>query len=282
MRESARLAREIPSLMAIGHDERANEIVLEVSDRSLKAQDIRIRGPVGYRLVFMDKAVIDLAARGGTTFHYQSDPREPACTTAFIAKDPEGNPGFITAGHCKWAGNFIYQDGGKEYQLYSDSRLNVDGSYADMRFFRIPSTLTWVPEFYGNRNEAARPLTGRRTIDSTSARYTDGVTQGSFLCFYGRATGPSNGQGCGEVVFKRVYFPSSGGGWDNEPGSYFIQILGNFGCLPGDSGSPVFAWNTAFGVVKGCDTTGSSTAVQRYMTYTSTDFAYSKGFSLAY
>lgn len=281
-REGDRLLREIPSLKAIGHDERNNQIVLQVSDRSVMADDVKLRGPIGYRILHVENAVIDLAARGGTTFYYQSDPREPACTTAFMAKDPEGNPGFVTAGHCKWGGNFIYQDGGREYQLYSDNRLNADHGYADMRFFRIPSALTWYAQFYGNRNEAARALTGRRTITSTNARYTDNVAQGSQVCFYGRVTGPTNGQACGEVVFKRVYFPSSGPGRDNEAGSYFMQVLGKFGCLPGDSGAPVFAWNTAFGVVKGCDTTGSSASVDRYMTYTSTDYIYDRDFSLAY
>lgn len=273
------LKAEQPSIDSIAYDERKQEIVVQLTDRSVTADKISARGPVPYRVVYIDQPMQKTAAVGGTAYYLPDG--TIYCTAGFIAMDPEGRPGILTAGHCNGsASSYVYKDGTSNYTLTPDTRLYRHDGYADMRFLRLGTT-NWLPRFVGNKGEAARALTGRRTLASTTARYTDGASQGTTVCFYGRTTGPSTGQGCGEVMWKQVYFPATGAAWDGQAGSYHVQMTGNFACFGGDSGAPVFAWNTAFGIQNGCSTT-SMTVGERTLTYTSTDLAYDKGFSLAY
>ncbi|HEU0100219.1 MAG TPA: S1 family peptidase [Allosphingosinicella sp.] len=275
------LKSEIPTLDSVSYDEREQVIVLQIVDKSVTAASVSVKGPVPYKVVHVAQPMVRTSVVGGSKLYYADAARTFACTAAFLAKDPAGNPGILTAGHCNWAGGYIYKDGTREYALTGDTRLNRNDGYADMRFFKIPTT-DWLPQFYGNKGEAARALTGRRTISSTSAKYTDGVAQGTVICFYGQTTGPVSGQGCGEVTFKQVYFPAGGGTpTAGVAGSYYLQFLGSFACAPGDSGAPVFAYNTAFGVLSGCDTVGTDIR-QRTAAYTSTDLAYANSFTLAY
>ncbi|HEX8307036.1 MAG TPA: S1 family peptidase [Allosphingosinicella sp.] len=275
------LKSQVPTLDSVAYDEREQAIVLQVVDKSVTADSVSAKGPVPYKIVHIAQPMVRTSVVGGAKLYYADAARTYACTAGFLAKDPGGNPGILTAGHCNWSGGYVYKDGTREYALTADTRLNRNDGYADMRFFRIPTT-DWLPQFYGNKGEAPRALTGRRTISSTNAKYTDGVAQGTVICFYGQTTGPVSGQGCGEVTFKQVYFPAGGGTpTAGVAGSYNLQFTGSFACLAGDSGGPVFAYNTAFGVLSGCDTVGSDIR-ERTAAYTSTDLAYANGFSLAY
>lgn len=215
------------------------------------------------------------AARGGTRIVWGGT-NDLNCTVAFIGQSA-GSVGLLTAGHCNdpnWNGGYDYVDGTVRHSLLPSSNSYHNDNREDWMLLLKPSGLGTVAEFFGNRNEAARKLTGRATTSSTNARVTDNVTQGSMVCFYGMRTGPTYGQSCGEVTYKGYQF---GGGV-----GYNVQIEGSMTCNQGDSGAPVFAWNTAFGIVNRCSPYATSQGQTTVMTYTSIDAVYASGFSLVY
>lgn len=277
-RHYERFEAAYPSLQGIGYDEARGVVVLQIlaSDRGVAVpQPLAALLPVPVETEVLPAPLTPAAARGGTTI-YWGGTTSLNCTAGFIGINPAGARGIVTAGHCvdpTWTGGYDYIDAGRRYRLVGGF-LRRDDSGADIMFWGLPSGLTAVPEFYGNRNEAARVLTGRRTISSTNATVTDNVSQGSVVCFYGMRTGPTFGQSCGEVTYKGY---ALGGGT-----GYYVQIEGTMTCNSGDSGAPVFAWNTAFGIVRGCSPLATTAGGTRYMTYTSTDALYAHGYSLAY
>ena len=100
-------------------------------------------------------------------------------------------------------------------------------------------------------------FTGRRTWNETNARQTNGTTlvaEGTVVCWYGQASGPTRNRQCGAVTSKH-YNP---GDCPHNSGipceDSFIKVEPEWGrprfyATDGDSGAPVFAWNTAFGVL---------------------------------
>lgn len=77
-----------------------------------------------------------------------------------------------------------------------------------MLFLRFPAGLTGVSQFYANKNEAARTLTGRRTLGTTDV--ASGTAQGTYVCYYGLTSSPTYGQGCGEVKYKEFAASTTG------------------------------------------------------------------------
>ena len=276
----AALKAVFSTLDGVGFDEARGVVVAQVLQADANKpvpQNIAAKFAVPIETKTVASPITDIAARGGTRIVWGTT-SDLSCTVAFIGKNPSGTLGILTAGHCidsSWTSGYDYIDGTTRHALLVDYGSLVDNTKEDWVFLNLPTKLSAVGEFYGNKNEAARKLTGRRTQSSTDARVTDGVAQGSTVCFYGMRTGVLYGQSCGEVTYKNINY---GGGQ-----GYFVQVEGpsitfNFG----DSGSPVFAWSTAFGIVSGCGNPSNTQNTGQRITYTSTDAVYARGYSLAY
>lgn len=279
----------LPTLQALHYDDTTGNVVAEVVGAQGSAQvseALTNRFSVPINIKWLPNAIQKVTLRGGAQLWY-STANSAQCTTGFVgwAPPPAGGShstefGVFTAGHCVSAGYGIgFKDTtGKMFNLIEDRGLFLDTASADIRFLKAPAGLGAASQFFGNRNEAARTLTGRRTIASTTGTVTNQgsastATTGTFVCFYGLRTGPSNGQGCGEVTFNG--FSYSGGA------GYYVRIKGNFACNQGDSGGPVFAYTTAFGLTSGCVTLSNS-PVANELDYTSMDAAYAYGYKLSY
>jgi hypothetical protein len=288
-RNFAAFKAALPNLQTLMYDERTGNIVAEVVGSVGSAaipSDLARRFSVPVQLKWIPNPIQDTTLRGGSQLWYAAV-NSVQCTTAFVgwAPPPAGAShstefGIFTAGHCTSGGHGIgYKDAtGRMFTLVEDPGLLLDTSSADIRFLKAPVGLGGSAQFFANRNEAARTLTGRRTIASTTGTVSNqGVastaTTGTFVCFYGLRTGPTNGQGCGEVTYNGFSFSGGSG--------YFVRIKGTFACNSGDSGAPVFAHTTAFGVQNGCVTLSNS-PVANELDYTSMDAAYAYGYKLSY
>ena len=183
--------------------------------------------------------------------------------------------------------SLYYRDSdGKRYQMITDTAFDDWTTTSDIMFMRLPTGLSGTPYFIADKGEAARRLTGRRTLSSTNAKDEPTVAEGSFICFYGRNTGPVSGQSCGEVISKGVRFGTTSA----EPNmiyasgtAYYVRVDGpssSMKCIGGDSGAPWFAYTTAFGVMSRCAENHVGTTTVAY--YTSMDSAYAKGYRLGY
>ena len=126
-------------------------------------------------------------------------------------------------------------------------------------------------EFYADSATTPRILTGKRLQSSTAA--------GNQVCHRGAATGYS----CGLVQltsFKPLY-ANACGSVACEP--VWVQVAGdaNTACFQGDSGGPVFASQTAFGLLKGTSASGTGKGQCTWFAYMSTD-RLPTGWSLIY
>ena len=273
------LKAELPSLQGVGYDEARGVVVLQVlAEDAWRAvpPSVAAKFAVPLEIEVLPAPLELAAARGGTRIVWGGT-SDLNCTVAFIGQGPSGSVGLLTAGHCNdpsWNYGYDYLDGTTRHSLLVSAISYHFDNREDWMLLLKPSGLTTLAEFFGNRNEAARKLTGRRTMSSTDARVTDNVAQGSVVCFYGMRMGPTYGQSCGEVTYKGYQF---GGG-----AGYNVQIEGNMTCNQGDSGAPVFAWNIAFGIVNRCSPLATSQGQTTVMTYTSIDAVYASGFSLVY
>jgi len=70
--------------------------------------------------------------------------------------------------------------------------------------------------------------------------------------------------------------------WVRVKGTASGTSNGTLKCYPGDSGGPVFASQTAFGLLKGTSTSGTGAGQCNEYYYMSTDELYNLGFSLVY
>lgn len=278
----------LPNLQTLFYDEVSGDVVAEVVGSASSVNvppDVARRFSVSLQIKGIPNPIQDTTLRGGSQLWYAAV-NSAQCTSAFVGWAPKGSAshatvfGIFTAGHCTSAGHGIgYKDAtGKMFTLIEDPGLSLDNDSADIRFLKAPVGLGAAAQFFANRNEAARTLTGRRTIASTTGTVsnqgiTSTATTGTFVCFYGRRTGPTNGQGCGEVTYNGYSYAGGSG--------YFVRIKGTFACNQGDSGAPVFAHTTAFGVQNGCVTLSNS-PVANELDYTSTDAAYAYGYTLSY
>jgi hypothetical protein len=117
-------------------------------------------------------------------------------------------------------------------------------------------------QFYADSTTTARVLTGRRLLSSTAA--------GDEVCHRGATTGYS----CG-MVAQTNYAPMYAGACGSVACSaVYVKVNGGTAtkCYGGDSGGPVFASQTAFGLLKSAAATGSGAGQCSYFTYMSTDF----------
>lgn len=287
-----RIAGLIPALSGVAYDERRGAVVVQViGDPSAVATAARTSiqalfdVPVEYESIA--RPLTPRAVRGGTALTYSD--RTLACTTAFMGYDASNRPGVFTAAHC-WRipqRNLFYLDWDeRHHQFIIDTSLALYTTKEDILFLRFPAGLTGLPDFRANFSEY-RTLTGRRTLTNTTATVTDSTAQGTWVCYFGQVTGPTHGQGCGEVKYKQFAASTSGssGAMTVSSGpSYYVQVQGpssGLRCQSGDSGAPWFIYTTAFGIMSSCGenlVNGTDSAAN----YTSMDAAYARSYRLAY
>ena len=148
---------------------------------------------------------------------------------------------------------------------------------------------TGVGQFFADTASPARAVTSTRSRTSTNAASggtstTVGTTTGSFVCHLGQDSAGSGYfvQSCGEVVStngSKTSSPLAGGTYvvvrntQTGAGSVTTSGTGTLKCFPGDSGGPVFANTTAFGIMSACSWKNNVTGgTVSYALYTSVDF----------
>jgi hypothetical protein len=224
----------------MGVDERTGEIVVlsrasDVEGEQLaeKQQQLAAIAGVPVRIRTLDDVDVDLSVEGGSRVAGidARDGRRYACTTGFVVTDL-ARTGIVTAAHCP--DNLIY--------------YGPDGAQVPLSFVGEWGALTrdvqvhvtadpQKPEFYVDKDRRRiRPLTGARSRSSTRA--------GDIVCHRGESSGYS----CSLVELLDFAPPGSLCGGPCEP--VWVTVAGP-SCHSGDSGGPIFAGTTAFGIVKG-------------------------------
>lgn len=246
------------------------------------------------------------------------------CTLGFAAQAPGPGyeQGYITAGHCS---NDYYW---KEPTGTTYTKLNVrdfQTATGDWQFVWGAPVERLIKADTGS----FRNITGRRTVASTCEKTgqssvndsailvtagggstCDGATSGTFVCWYpghysqpvAGAHGthsvghPGVGQQCGEVNARAVKMKQCGPTGTLACDYWWVEVIPNEGqptmvAGEGDSGSPVFAWNTAFGIMTNAGWYGAdgnllyrdeANGRVTHMWYTPIDEVYNKGYQLLY
>lgn len=251
----------LPELQGVGTDEQTGEIVLNIlavgSNReAVAAERNAISRLVGFpvRIDFQDVAERSADIRGGARITSPSS----YCTSGFVVKNSSGTNAVSTAAHCEGINTYHNPDG-TTHPLNTAISEFLD---ADQDVEVHTSSATERPEFYADSTATARTLTGRRLRSSTAA--------GDPVCHRGATTGYS----CGTVQ-QTNYAPTYAGACGSVACSaVFVKVAGGATtkCYGGDSGGPVFASQTAFGLLKSAAATGSSAGQCSYFTYMSTDY----------
>jgi hypothetical protein len=176
--------------------------------------------------------------------------RRNLCTTAFVVTNGETNA-ITTAAHCPDELTYVDREGGTTMlpmigswgAAYQDVQINGSANSPD-------------PLFYSNRGAG----TLRRVVSWRNAAST---RAGDFVCHYGESSGYS----CA-VVELTDYAPP--GDLCGGPCSPTWTTVKGPGCIPGDSGGPVFSGSVAFGIAKGVNRTAAGQCLFYY--YMSTDY----------
>lgn len=250
-----------PTLQGLGTDERTGEIAVVVQATGTAAQTVRGKKDELFKLLG-HPVRIDVVERGSSDFDVRGGSRITAssgayCTSGFTVQNSSGVTAMTTAGHCEGM-NTYYNPNGTTIALTFVSEVTD----ADQDVEIHTSGYVERPEFYADSATVARILTGRRYRSSTAA--------GDQVCHRGAATGYS----CGYVQLTN-YTPTYAGACGTVACSpVWVQVDGDAttACGGGDSGGPVFASQTAFGLVKGGNTSGTAPGQCDFFIYMSTDF----------
>ena len=287
----------VPFAVGVAYKDREGLLLIQVpdeeapSDLSAEKASLEKTFKVPVRFERIPTADIEIAMPGGRhtyTNDMMAGRYKHYCSTAFAAYNPSGQIGMLTAGHCD--NPFYWSETGTS----GFTRLNVVNKYTASGDWAF---LTGVPidrRFQANIGEYRYP-TGRRTQGSTYAAgydiYDNYHATGTFVCWFGGESGSTYGQQCGEVTAtyarpkatcgsgtaESPYVPCEYNSIRVEPKAGQSYIYAG----QGDSGSPVFAWNTAFGIV-GTSAHYFGSAQSISITYTSIDDIYSWDYRLAY
>jgi hypothetical protein len=233
-----RLRAAFPDSRGIGADPRTGELVLMIADKGEDAlDDMAARAsdiagvPVRVRSI---ETAANLAAVEGGTRVEGSDAvtgRHAVCTAGFVVTDGS-RAGLVTAAHCPDVLTYS-EPGGAKVELpfvgqwgwsFQDVQVNVaDGGGEPLFYVDAKKTAARVPE-------AVRPRASTRA--------------GDFVCHRGERTGYT----CGEV--ELIDYAPPGDLCGGPCAASWVTVAGP-GCGGGDSGGPVFAGDTAFGIMKG-------------------------------
>jgi hypothetical protein len=253
------LRADLPNARGAGYDQRSGEVVLLVTradvDRygieAIKSRAEEVGG-VPVRVVVNELNESDMTVDGGGRVEGLNSvtKRRNLCTTAFVVTNGEATA-ITTAAHCPDDLTYIDRDG-------SSVDLPMIGSwgagYQDVQINGSPNSPD--PLFYSNRGAGTlRRLATWRNVASTRA--------GDFVCHYGESSGYS----CATVEFTDYAPPGDLCGGPCSP--TWVTVKGP-GCVPGDSGGPVFSGEVAFGIAKGVNRASTGQCLFYY--YMSTDY----------
>jgi hypothetical protein len=253
------LHAELPGARGAGYDQRTGEIVLLIPNsdaqkyglEAIRARAQQVSG-VPVRVVINDLIEQNMTVDGGGRVGGINavTGRSNLCTTAFVVTDGARN-GVATAAHCPDELTYYYTDGstaplafaGQWGAGYQDVQVNLSQEAS-------------APLFYANRGAGSlRRLTSWRNVASTRA--------GDFVCHYGESSGYS----CATIELTDYAPPGTLCGGPCSP--TWVTVKGP-GCIPGDSGGPVFSGSVAFGIAKGINRRPSGQCNFYY--YMSTDY----------
>jgi hypothetical protein len=251
----------------MGHDARSGAMVVmadrvDLGGATPEEVAARIEGVAGVpvRIRILDRRSGDLSAEagGGIEGGGRVEGDDPAdgkryfCTTGFVVTDGRRG-GIVTAAHCP--DRVEYRDAGgpgvplefvggwgaqfQDVQVHVGQVDHLDG--AQRPVFRA--------------SDALRPQRGQRQRARTRA--------GETVCHRGESSGYS----CAEVELTDYAPPGTLCGGLCLP--TWVTVAGP-GCRNGDSGGPVFAGTTAFGILKGGTYAGDGRCIFYY--YMSTDY----------
>jgi hypothetical protein len=255
------LRNDLPNARGAGYDQRTGEVVLLVTPgdaqrfglEAIRARAEQVSGvPVRVVVNELNESNMGVAVYGGGRVEGTNTltNRRNRCTTAFVVTNGETNA-ITTAAHCPDELEYQDRDG-------NSVTLPMIGSwgaaYRDVQINGSPDSAE--PLFYSNRGAGTlRRLVSWRNVASTRA--------GDFVCHYGESSGYS----CSTVELTD-YAPSDelcGG-----PCSPTWVTVRGPGCIPGDSGGPVFSGEIAFGIAKGINRDSEGRCLFYY--YMSTDY----------
>lgn len=203
-------------------------------------------------------------AKGG--IHIYKIANQYPCTSGFIVKRPGTSIyGILTAGHCieiNGGSGQTFKHGTTTIYTVGTSRSETwaIGADADAGIIDLTSGAVPTPK---NPFHAGGGLI--RTLASVGSHAAQGV--GLFVCRSGLGTG---GQTCGNVVYKNVTRPSCVG-TDCRNIDYQFEV--DFDSTGGDSGGPIYANNTGYGIHVHSD---KDTAANPHGWYSSLEFARSE------
>jgi hypothetical protein len=248
---------ELPGMRGAGYDQRTGEVVLLVTQADAQrfgVDSIRARaeevGGVPVRIVVNDLLESNMGVTGGGLVRGAVEGARFRCTSGFVVTDGE-RTGIATAAHCPDELEYDAPDdtvsplqfAGQWGLGYRDVQVNLSDGATD-------------PLFYSNRGAGSlRRLATWRNVASTRA--------GDFVCHYG----VSSGYSCATVELTDYAPPGALCGGPCSP--TWVTVKGP-GCMPGDSGGPVFSGSVAFGIAKGINRTSSGRCNFYY--YMSTDY----------
>lgn len=277
---TSQLETLIPGLQSFGYDPRTNKLFLDVFgvEEDMVANILDQAGlwdidGLQIEIRMIDNPIVQTAVRGGADI-------SGLCTTGFVATDSSGNDGVLTAAHCFTTTGitaFAYtgNDGARHtLNVRNPSTVSMTPN-RDIMF--LTGSTTFPAEFFPDSSATTRAVTGTRRRTSTN---TNGwFSTGSQVCHNGITTGKS----CGEVqtIKYKPTFPGSCGG--STCNAVFIKVEGpNLACFGGDSGGPIYAWNTAFGIQTSASFSGRLPGQCNFMTYSSIDFVSELGVSVKF
>lgn len=230
----------LPGPAGMGLDPRTGEIVVTVKAltggseeaAALSAEFSTLTG-VPVRLRLLDQPEANFSAIGGSRVEGTDTVtgRRAACTTGFVVTDG-ARTGILTAAHCPYTLSYR-EPGGTTVPL---TQVGAWGArYQDVQIQLAAGPL--APLFFSDREKSmVRPVTRWRNRAATRA--------GDVVCHRGERTGYS----CAQIELVDYAPPGDlcGGPCD----ATWVTVAGP-SCGAGDSGGPVFAGTTAFGILKG-------------------------------
>ena len=253
------LRSDLPNARGAGYDQRTGEVVLLVTRADAERYGlaaIRARaeqvGGVPVRVVINELNESNLRVDGGGRVEGVSSitGRRSLCTTGFVVTEGTATA-ITTAAHCPDELTYVDRDG----TTVSLPMIGAWGAaYQDVQINGSPDSP--APFFYSNRGAGTlRRLVSWRNVASTRA--------GDFVCHYGESSGYS----CSTVELTDYAPPGELCGGPCSP--TWVTVKGP-GCIPGDSGGPVFSGAIAFGIAKGVNRTAAGQCL--FYHYMSTDY----------
>jgi hypothetical protein len=224
----------------MGLDPRTGELVVmirseDANGRDLAEAEARLEALTGVpaQIRLLDATAVNAGIEGGARIVGPDavTGRRIYCTTGFVVTDG-ARTGIVTAAHCPDSPTYFAPAGG-------ETELSFGGqwgwSHQDVQLH--VSEKAQRPVFYSDTaKRTSRPVTAARSRASTRA--------GDIVCHRGETSGYS----CALVELTDYAPPGDlcGGPCD----ATWVTVSGPT-CRGGDSGGPVFAGTTAFGIMKG-------------------------------